>query len=73
METALAQQPLTRDLPVMALSAAIAPDEVRRAQAAGFAEYLIKPIGLADLAAGLSRLLAPSGVSSQTVPKTARA
>jgi len=73
VKAALAQEPLTRDLPVMALSAAVEPDEVRRAQAAGFAEYLIKPIGLADLAAGLSRLLAPSGVSSQTVPKTARA
>lgn len=71
VKAALAQEPLTRDLPVMALSAAIAPDEVRRAQAAGFAEYLIKPIGLADLTAGLSRLLAPSDVSSRTMPKTA--
>lgn len=57
----------------MALSAAIAPDEVRRAQAAGFAEYLIKPIGLADLTAGLSRLLAPSDASSPTMPKAAQA
>lgn len=73
VKAALAQEPLTRDLPVMALSAAIAPDEVRRAQAAGFAEYLIKPIGLADLTAGLSRLLAPSDAPSRTVPKTARA
>lgn len=73
VKAALAQEPLTRDLPVMALSAAIAPDEVRRAQAAGFAEYLIKPIGLADLTAGLSRLLAPSDVSSRTMPKAAQA
>ncbi|WP_313046025.1 ATP-binding protein, partial [Brevundimonas sp.] len=73
VKAALAQEPLTRDLPVMALSAAIAPDEVRRAQAAGFAEYLIKPIGLADLTAGLSRLLAPSDAPSRTVPKTAQA
>lgn len=73
VKAALAQQPLTRDLPVMALSAAIAPDEVRRAQAAGFAEYLIKPIGLADLTAGLSRLLAPSDASSPTMPKAAQA
>ncbi|OYX18446.1 MAG: hypothetical protein B7Z09_04695 [Brevundimonas diminuta] len=73
VKAALAQQPLTRDLPVMALSAAIAPDEVRRAQAAGFAEYLIKPIGLADLTAGLSRLLAPSDASSPTMHKAAQA
>ena len=73
VKAALAQQPLTRDLPVMALSAAIAPDEVRRAQAAGFAEYQIKPIGLADLTAGLSRLLAPSDASSPTIPKAAQA
>jgi hypothetical protein len=73
VKAALAQEPLTRDLPVMALSAAIAPDEVRRAQAAGFAEYLIKPIGLADLTAGLSRLLAPSDASSPTMPKAAQA
>ncbi|MGX8273205.1 hybrid sensor histidine kinase/response regulator [Brevundimonas diminuta] len=73
VKAALAQEPLTRDLPVMALSAAIAPDEVRRAQAAGFAEYLIKPIGLADLTAGLSRLLAPSDASSRTMPKAAQA
>nr|WP_313040357.1 hybrid sensor histidine kinase/response regulator [Brevundimonas diminuta] len=73
VKAALAQEPLTRDLPVMALSAAIAPDEVRRAQAAGFAEYLIKPIGLADLTAGLSRLLAPSDASSRTMLKAAQA
>ncbi|WP_313576365.1 hybrid sensor histidine kinase/response regulator [Brevundimonas sp.] len=73
VKAALAQEPLTCDLPVMALSAAIAPDEVRRAQAAGFAEYLIKPIGLADLTAGLSRLLAPPDAPSRTVPKTAQA
>lgn len=73
VKAALAQEPLTRDLPVMALSAAVEPDEVRRAQAAGFAEYLIKPIGLADLTAGLSRLLAPSDASSRTMPKTAQA
>lgn len=73
VKAALAQQPLTRDLPVMALSAAIAPDEVRRAQAAGFAEYLTKPIGLADLTAGLSRLLAPSDSSLPTMPKAAQA
>ncbi|MFB7879881.1 hybrid sensor histidine kinase/response regulator [Brevundimonas diminuta] len=73
VKAALAQEPLTRDLPVMALSAAIAPDEVRRAQAAGFAEYLIKPIGLADLTAGLSRLLAPTDASSRTMPKAAQA
>ena len=73
VKATLAQEPLTRDLPVMALSAAIAPDEVRRAQAAGFAEYLIKPIGLADLTAGLSRLLAPSDASSRTMPKAAQA
>lgn len=48
-----------RDLPVMALSAVIDPGELTGARTAGFAEYLTKPVRLSDLAAGLSRLLAP--------------
>ncbi|MBN9481300.1 MAG: hybrid sensor histidine kinase/response regulator [Bordetella sp.] len=60
VKAALAGEPLTRDLPVLALSAAVEPDQARRAQAAGFAGYLAKPVLLSDLAAALARLLAPS-------------
>lgn len=64
-----------RDLPVMALSAAIEPGELTAARTAGFAEYLTKPVRLSDLAAGLSRLLAlPSGPAAmQTQESAARA
>lgn len=60
VKAALAGEPLTRDLPVLALSAAVEPDQARRAQAAGFAGYLAKPVLLSDLAAALARLLASS-------------
>ena len=60
VKTALAEEPLTRDLPVLALSAAVDPDWVGRAQAAGFAEYLTKPVTLSELAGALARLLTPS-------------
>lgn len=54
----LEADPLTRGLPVVALSAAVDPAEVRRGQAAGFVEYLTKPVPMATLAAALSRILA---------------
>lgn len=59
VKIALEADPLTRRLPVVALSAAVDPDEVQRARAAGFADYLTKPVQASVLAERLSRLLAP--------------
>jgi PAS domain S-box-containing protein len=39
----------TKDIPVVAVSADAMPDQIRRAKAAGFADYLTKPIVLSDL------------------------
>lgn len=63
VKAALSADPLTQDLPVLALSAAVDAEEVARARAAGFADYLTKPVPIAALATSLSRLLgaAPSG------------
>lgn len=59
VKAALDADPLTRGLPVVALSAAVDPEEARRGQAAGFVDYLTKPVRIAALAASLSRLLTP--------------
>ncbi len=45
----LARNPLTRQIPVVALSANAMPDDLRQAQAAGFADYLTKPLDIARL------------------------
>lgn len=45
--------PITRGLPVVALSASAAPDDIRRGQAAGFTAYLTKPLELQALTGAL--------------------
>jgi signal transduction histidine kinase/ActR/RegA family two-component response regulator len=50
----------TRHLPVVAVTAQAMPDEVRRVKAAGFDDYLAKPLDLARFDALLERLLAVS-------------
>lgn len=58
---ALRLDPLTRDIPALALTANAMPSDVRRALAAGFAAHVAKPIDLAAFEALLRRLLAPGG------------
>ena len=55
----LAEDPLTRDLPVLALSASAAFADIRRGRDAGFVEYLTKPLQIPALAQALSRALTP--------------
>jgi CheY-like chemotaxis protein len=50
----------TRHLPVVAVTAQAMPDEVRRVKAAGFDDYLPKPLDVARFDALLERLLAAS-------------
>lgn len=56
----LAEDPLTRCLPVLALSASAAFADIRRGREAGFLEYLTKPLQIPALAQALSQALTPS-------------
>jgi CheY-like chemotaxis protein len=49
--------PETRDIPVIALSAAAAAGERQRVEAAGFYRYLTKPLNIAEFSSLLQRLL----------------
>ena len=51
--------PATRDVPVIALTAATSPRDLRRGRAAGFDAYLTKPLDLTALAAALNDVLIP--------------
>lgn len=53
----LADDPLTRDLPVLALSARATPADIRRGREAGFCEYLTKPLQIPALVEALSLAL----------------
>ena len=54
----LGQSPETRDIPVVALSAAAMVDDRKRAGAAGFYRYLTKPVRVGELLQTLEELLA---------------
>lgn len=60
VKAALDADPLTRDIPVMAVTGAGAPADRRRGRAAGFDAYLTKPLDLNALTDALSRLLSQS-------------
>lgn len=53
----LQADPSTRDIPVVAVSANAMPQDIERAQVAGFADYVTKPIDIHRLLALLNRLL----------------
>ncbi|AUX34288.1 MULTISPECIES: PAS domain S-box protein [Sorangium] len=55
----LVEWPETRDIPVIALSAAAMPRDTRRAEQAGFYRYLTKPVRVDELTAVLEELLVP--------------
>ena len=55
----LGDDPLTRHMPVLALSARATPADIRRGRAAGFVEYLTKPLQIPALVEALSLALAP--------------
>jgi len=57
LKTRLDADGLTRDIPVIALSAGALPDDLRRSRAAGFAARLTKPLDVADLARALHAAL----------------
>lgn len=53
----LANEPLTRHLPVLALSASATKSDLHRGRAAGFFEYLTKPLNIGLLVEALARAL----------------
>ena len=55
----LREHEATRHIPVVAISADAMPDTVARGQAAGFAEYLTKPVQMDALHGVVQRLLGP--------------
>ena len=63
----LGEDPLTRGLPVLALSASATPADRLRGREAGFVEYLTKPLHIPALAEALSRALSSPSAS---VPAT---
>lgn len=57
VKAALDLDPVTRDIPVVAVTGASSPADRRRGRAAGFDAYLTKPLDLNALADALSRVL----------------
>ena len=57
LKARLAEDPLTRAVPVLALSANAAFADIRRGRAAGFLAYLTKPLQIPALVEALSRAL----------------
>ena len=55
--------PLTRDLPVLALSASAMPDDIQRGRAAGFRDYLTKPLDIPAFARALNAALEDKGAA----------
>lgn len=62
LKARLAEDALTRDVPVLALSARAAFADIRRGREAGFADYLTKPLQIPALVEALSRALTASAV-----------
>ncbi len=53
----LREMPETRETPIMALSAAAMPEDIERALAAGFDDYLTKPLQISNFVISALRLL----------------
>ena len=67
----LAEDALTRGVPVLALSARAAFADIRRGREAGFAEYLTKPLQIPALVEALSRALTPTEATSASAADAA--
>ncbi len=57
LKARLDADPLTRGLPVLALSASAMPADIRRGREAGFRSYLTKPLDIGALARALDKVL----------------
>jgi signal transduction histidine kinase/CheY-like chemotaxis protein len=66
LKARLDADPLTRGIPVLALTASALPGDVRRGKAAGFRDYLTKPLDIAALAAALNRALGATAAEASS-------
>lgn len=57
--------PLTRGLPVLALSASVLLADIERARPAGFRDFLTKPLNIPALAEALGRALGPDATTAR--------
>ena len=71
LKARLAEDPLTRTVPVLALSASAAFADIRRGREAGFMEYLTKPLQIPAFAEALSRALSPALRLTPAAPEVA--
>jgi signal transduction histidine kinase/CheY-like chemotaxis protein len=67
LKARLDADPLTRGLPVLALSASAMPGDIKRGRDAGFRDYLTKPLDIPALAAALNRALGSSDEAGSRV------
>jgi signal transduction histidine kinase/ActR/RegA family two-component response regulator len=65
LKARLDADPLTRDLPVLALSASALPSDIARGKAAGFRDYLTKPLDIPAFARALNRALTVDQATGQ--------
>lgn len=65
LKARLDADPLTRGLPVLALSASAMPGDIKRGKAAGFRDYLTKPLDIPAFAAALNRALGADEVKAK--------
>ena len=61
LKARLDADPLTRGIPTLALSASAMPGDIKRGKAAGFRDYLTKPLDIPAFAAALNRALSADG------------
>jgi signal transduction histidine kinase/ActR/RegA family two-component response regulator len=69
LKARLDADPLTRDIPVLALSASAMPSDIRRGEAAGFRDYLTKPLDIPAFARALNRALNEAPGASLAEPE----
>lgn len=67
LKARLDADPLTWGIPTLALSASAMPQDIERGKAAGFRDYLTKPLDIARLADALNRALRSGEVLRSTV------
>jgi PAS domain S-box-containing protein len=65
----LRQDPVTRDIPVVAISANAMPDDLARGRSAGFKDYLTKPLSLENLLRTVNETLAQPASGPASSPE----
>ena len=69
LKTPLDGDHLTRHIPVVSLSCSAMPSDIRRGEAAGFRDYLTKPLDIPAFARALNRALSEAGRAIEAEPE----